>query len=57
VTWLEMLKAIERCDPDGGEVEPTPANYGAHERWAVASFGREVWEHYQKGGWGEGSGV
>lgn len=50
---LDALKMIERCDPDGGEREPTEADYAAHEAWAVASFGRDTWETYRAGGWGE----
>lgn len=48
------LKAIESADPDdpdGGEREPTEAAYAYHEKWAVDTFGRDVWEWYAAGGW------
>ncbi|MFG3710911.1 hypothetical protein [Micromonospora sp. NPDC047730] len=51
----DALKAIERCDPDGGERQPTEADYVAHERWAVQTFGQSVWDTYRRGGWGEPS--
>lgn len=51
----EALRIIERCDPDGGEREPTDADHAAHERWAIARFGREVWDRYRQGGWGRES--
>lgn len=47
----EDLKAIENRDPDGGEREPTHADYAAHEAWAVATFGRNTWAQYRLGGW------
>jgi hypothetical protein len=45
------LQAIESRDPDGGEREPTEAAYLYHEKWAVETFGREVWERYAAGSW------
>jgi hypothetical protein len=51
---FEALKVIESADPDGGEREPTDADYARHKAWAVESFGLDTWEHYQRGGWGDG---
>ena len=48
-----QLKAIEARDPDGGEREPTEAAYAYHEKWAIETYGREVWKTYITGGWGE----
>lgn len=47
------LRAIERRDPDGGEREPTDADYAAHKAWAIATFGQSIWEAYRVGGWAE----
>jgi hypothetical protein len=52
ITEYDALRAIERCDPDGGERKPTEADYAAHQRWAVAQFGAAVWDRYRRGGWG-----
>lgn len=40
------LRAIQSCDPDGGETEPTEAAYAVHKAWAIARFGPEVWKIY-----------
>ncbi|MFY1688161.1 hypothetical protein [Plantactinospora sp. WMMB782] len=50
-----MLEAIEARDPDGGEREPTAADYEAHKQWAIAAYGEDVWRQYSAGGWGETS--
>lgn len=47
----EALRAIQACDPDGGETEPTEAMYRAHKTWALQAFGPEVWATYAQGGW------
>ncbi len=46
-----MLRAIEQTDPDGGEREPTDADYARHEAWAIRTFGESVWRTYRQGGW------
>lgn len=53
MTRYDMLKAIESCDPDGGEVKPTEADYDRHRVWAVNSFGVGVWDIYRAGGWSD----
>lgn len=45
------LSAIMRTDPDGGDIEPTPDMYAAHETWAIRTFGRETWERYNGAPW------
>jgi hypothetical protein len=45
------LRAIQARDPDGGTVKPTDADHAAHEAWAVAEYGREVWDTYVAGNW------
>ncbi len=50
------LMAIQRCDPDGGEREPTEEDYAAFARWVVATFGQDAWDRYAAGGWGRESG-
>lgn len=47
------LRQIEAADPDGGETEPTEADYANHQRWAIETYGRAVWEQYRQSGWGE----
>ncbi len=53
VSDLDKLRAIERYDPDGGDREPTDADYLAHETWARQAFGDDVWNTYRQGGWDE----
>lgn len=48
---LRALRHIGSCDPDGGEVQPTTADYERHQEWAVQSYGRQVWERYCAGNW------
>lgn len=48
-----QLRHIEHADPDGGEVEPTEADYAAHKRWAIEAFGLDTWNVYRAGGWAE----
>ena len=45
------LNAIQAADPDGGETEPTEADYARHKTWAIESFGIEAWDAYRVGGW------
>jgi hypothetical protein len=48
------LEAIQRRDPDGDEDRtgpPTDADYAAHERWAVATYGDQLYQDYVVGGW------
>lgn len=47
------LRDIESRDPDGGEREPTDADYAAHKAWAVKAYGPEAWAVYVAGGWAE----
>ncbi len=49
--FFYQLRDIEAHDPDGGEREPTEADYRAHEAWALAKYGREAWDRYQRGAW------
>ena len=48
---LDALKIIERNDPDGGSHQPTEADYANHQRWAIETFGMEVWKKYSQSGW------
>jgi hypothetical protein len=48
----QMLKSIESRDPDGGEREPTDADYARHKAWAIELYGADIWEQYAAGGWG-----
>jgi hypothetical protein len=48
----EDLLAIQAADPDGGERQPTKADYAAHEAWAVRAFGQDAWDRYCQPGWG-----
>lgn len=40
-------------DPDGGEREPTEADYAAFERYALDTYGVEVWRTYMGSNWAE----
>lgn len=53
---MDALYQIQRADPDGGEREPTEADYAAHEQWARATFGDPAWNAYRTPGWGEARG-
>lgn len=48
---LPALNAIMHRDPDGGQHEPTEADYAAHRAWALEAYGPEVWAVYTAGGW------
>ena len=50
-TDLDILRTIERRDPDGGTRRPTAADYAAHEEWAIATYGEKAWRDYRHGGW------
>jgi hypothetical protein len=53
----DVLRAIERRDPDGDEFRTTPpteADHAAHRAWAIANFGEDAWRTYRAGGWDEG---
>lgn len=41
------LDQISKADPDGGDHEPTDADYAAFENWAVQTYGRETWDSYR----------
>lgn len=49
----DVLYTIQRADPDGGEREPTAADYAAFEAWARQGFGDAAWEVYSAGGWAQ----
>lgn len=49
----DVLNAIMRADPDGGEREPREADYIEHESWARRTFGDAAWEVYRRGGWAQ----
>ena len=49
----DALRDIEARDPDGGSVEPTEADYVAHEAWARSRYGLDVWSRYRASGWDE----
>jgi len=53
MTRLDMLRMIESTDPDGGERQPTAADYAAHKQWAIRTFGLDIWRTYARGGWGD----
>lgn len=46
----DALNDIQSRDPNGGTREPTEADYRAHEEWAVAKYGRDTWNRYQRAG-------
>lgn len=46
-----ILNSIMSRDPDGGDIEPTPAAYDAHRRWAVEAYGQAMWDRYCAGNW------
>lgn len=48
-----VLRAIQQADPDGGECEPTEADYARHREWAVDRFGEAAWRAYNTPGWGD----
>jgi hypothetical protein len=50
---IEILRAIGRNDPDGGEREPTEQDYASFEAWVVKTYGPEVFRAYKIGGWDE----
>ena len=37
---------IARCDPQGGDHEPTQAAMDAHREWAIRTYGIETWRSY-----------
>ena len=47
------LDIIQRYDPDGGEREPTAADYAAFEAWVRKSYGDATWDAYRVGGWAQ----
>lgn len=49
----DVLYAIQRFDPDGGEREPTEADYIAFEAAVRRDFGDAAWEVYRAGGWAQ----
>jgi hypothetical protein len=51
------LVAIRVCDPDARDIEPTDADYAAHEAWAVEMYGQEVWDVYRSTDWAEATGA
>jgi hypothetical protein len=48
---IDALYAIMRRDPDGGEREPSNEDRERFRRWAIATYGPEVWDRYRRGGW------
>ena len=48
---LNALKHIESRDPNGGEKQPTKADYANHKKWAISQYGQQTWKTYSKGGW------
>jgi hypothetical protein len=36
------LDRISKMDPDGGDREPTEADYAAFQAWAVANYGQDA---------------
>lgn len=43
---FRALKAIQDKDPDGGPFEPTEQMYEEHRKWAIRTYGYEVWSTY-----------
>lgn len=48
-----ILNSIASRDPDGGENEPTDAAYTAHQHWAVAAYGKSMWDLYSNANWAD----
>jgi len=53
----EELYEIQKHDPNGKRTRPTQADYDAFEQWAIATYGRNVWNRYCEGGWERGNDV
>lgn len=49
----ETLYAIQARDPDGGERQPTEADYRSFEDWARRTYGDAAWNTYRRGGWAQ----
>ncbi len=52
-TPQHILNQIQAADPDGHPVDPTEADYKAHEAWARKAFGNAAWAEYKGSNWGE----
>lgn len=52
-TSNEVLRTIQREDPDGKETEPTEADYASFKGWVLGRFGPDAWNTYRLATWGE----
>jgi hypothetical protein len=50
-----ILRQIQLGDPDGGETEPTEADYARFEAGVIATYGRAAWNAYNGSNWAERS--
>ena len=51
MTSLEILREIQRRDPDGRLLPPTPEEREAFKQWVVANYSIVAWLSYMRGGW------
>ncbi len=53
MSLYDDLRAIQKYDPDRGDVMPTPEMYDAHERWARETYGDAAWTAYTTTQWAD----
>jgi hypothetical protein len=50
----DALLVIQASDPDGwSHREPKEEDYAAFTRWALNTYGEDIWVTYAAGGWGD----
>lgn len=50
-TSVTTLLAIQRTDPDGGQTEPTDAEYAQFEQAIARRYGQEALDDYYGSAW------
>ncbi len=45
---LTILRSIARRDPDGGETEPTEADYARFKAEVIEAHGEAIWKRYHE---------
>lgn len=47
----DALTMIQDLDPCGMERRPTQADFDAHRKWAIRTYGSQVWLTYMSANW------